>query len=290
MSALSKLFGVVVLSIAMAFPAAAQEAGAQVADDSVAKADSAPSLERLPIRELDLPTLDGVIDLIIVTIAQEQRRWSVAKAQRDCLDLIRVANSVGLGHEMLGEADTVLAEQALQEAYVMRAKAVQARVLAFSLRYRSLDQLRACSRFSVPEGQASDPRYARPAPLATAEYTQAAIDLVEAGEVNLASAVAAGVSEKCGPVRGAAQSIALFLPYLDEMSIILSERPQAMGPRASRSRLQQLRSQLTRAVQALQQQFGAKCDAEAAAAEDTAPAPDTPDARKPGASGQGVRG
>lgn len=290
MSALFKLFGVAALVAAMAFPAAAQDAGSPpLAAESAADDDAAPVLDRVPIRELDLPTLDGVLDLIIVTIGQEQQRWRVAVAQRDCLELIRIANSVGLGHEMLGEADTVLAEQELQEAYVMRAKAVQARVLAFSLRYRALDQLRACSRFSVPEEKSGNPRYVRPAPLATAEYTQAAIDLLEAGEVNLASAVASGVSRKCEPVRGAAQSIALFLPYLDEVSTILSERPQAMGPRASRSRLLQLRSQLTRAAEALQRQFGNQCDAESAASEEAAPPAEAPDARKPGASAPGVR-
>lgn len=240
--------------LALAAPGAAQ------AGDQLARIDS-----------MSLQELDSFVRAITVSVGQDTLRLQPAAQRGQCLELTRAANSFALAYEYLAAANKALEGKPARETLSLKAHVIQSRVLTFAARVRAEEWLGSrCASFVPPAEHADDPRYARPAKLATAEFTQAVIEARQAAEANLAGAVAAGLSGKCAEAGSAAQAIRLFVPYLDKLTGDLARRPAALGPRASRRGLEISRNQLVAAANKLDREFGARC----AAARATDPAPE----------------
>lgn len=235
-------------AFALIQPALAQDAPA-AEDPQVAK------IAQMPLKELDA-FLGGVA----TAVNQDSLKLRGFAQVGDCLDLTRAANSFALGYTYLGAVRDTAAKRPEKDAQLVRLKAIQLRVTTFAARVRADEWLtQRCSTFAVPADQASDPRYAKPAKVTNAEYTDAVIDARQAAETNLAIAVNAGISGKCPDVVVATQNIALLMPYLQKLLADTAKRPEVLGPRASRRGLEVSRRQLTTAFEKLQTDFSAKC-------------------------------
>lgn len=219
------------------------------------------------------PGLDDIADMsntqlsqlatrILLNVTFEARKLQPAARSRDCVQLTGSFNALNLGYQMLGLADDKLDGQPAREVLPIKVQIVQARVVAFASRVRAEEwHQRLCRDFTMPADLAGDPRYAKPTAVATAEFTQAAIEARLAAEANLVGVVAAGRSKKCTEIRSAMQSVQLFIPYLEKLAIDISTRPLALGPQASRRALESARAQLIAAANRVYAESGAACTA-----------------------------
>ena len=243
-------------AFAFIHPALAQEAPAK--DD--------PQLAK--IAQMPLKELEAFLGGIATAVNQDSLKLRAFAQSSDCLDLTRAANSFALGYTYLGAVRDTAAKRPEKDGQLVRVKAIQLRVTTFAARIRAEEWLtQRCGSFVVPAEQASDTRYARPAKVTNAEYTDAVIDARQAAETNLAIAVNAGISGKCPEVVVASQNIALLMPYLQKLLVDTAKRPEVLGPRASRRGIEVSRRQLTAAFDKLQAEFGDKCRTKAAPAE-----------------------
>lgn len=235
-----------------AFPVAAAEEDAQLR-----------RIAQMPVAEID-----AFIGVVTAAVGQDSLKLRDAGGRADCLELTRLANSFALGYRYLAAAREALAGRTGKDAVPVRDKVLQTRVLTFAARVRTDEWLqRSCRSYRAPSAFADEPRYQPAAPVATSEFTEAVIEARQAAEINLAVAVAAGVSGKCPAAVSAARGITLFVPYVDKLLADVATRPQALGPRASRRALQDTRSQLIAALDKLEAAFGARCSGGGAAAQ-----------------------
>lgn len=223
--------------------------------------DAAPG-----IAGMDAAALAGFVDQVTTTVGQDSLKMRDAGPKRDCLTMIGLSNSFRLGYGYLGEAGDRAAQLDGDPSIVVRARAVQARVLTFAARVRAEEWLEACTGFAVPAERAADARFAPPGKIAPAEFAEASADLRDAAAVNLAGAVQAATSRDCKRVVAAAEALDLFVPYVDKMIADLTRRPAAQGPRASLSGLQAIRAQLVGVGNSLESEFRPICAGGAAPA------------------------
>ena len=209
-----------------------------------------------------MPTkdLEAFVGVVTATVGQDTLKMRTAGETADCLELTRSANSFALGYRYLGAARDALVGRTGNEALRLRDGVVQSRVLTFAAMVRADEWLRRrCGSFTVPADKADDPRYLPPVRVATAAFTEAVIEARQAAESNLAVAAAARVAGNCPAAISAAQGIRLFVPYLDKLLNDISDRPEALGPRASRRGLQSARGQLIAALAGLDRTFAGRC-------------------------------
>ena len=229
-----------------------------------AQAQSDPDIARLGT--MSLKELAEFVGAVTRSVGQDTIKLQPAAQSNDCAELIRAANSFALGYRLLDEADAALIGKPAKDVLVLKSHIVQSRVITFAARVRAEEWLsRRCVGFQMPADKASEPRYAVPVKIQTAEYTEAVIEARDAAEANLAAAVAAGISRKCPQVISAMQSIQLFVPYLEKLGKDVAKRPEALGPRASRRGLEVARSQLVAAGNKLYRELGVGCRATAPA-------------------------
>jgi hypothetical protein len=238
------------------------------------------------IGKMSFKELAGFVAAVTRSVGQDTIKLQPAAQRNDCAELIRAANSFALGYRLLAEADASLTGKPARDVLVLKSHIVQSRVITFAARVRAEEWLsRGCVNFPMPADKASEPRYATPAKVETAEYTRAVIEAREAAEANLAAAVAAGIGKKCPAVISAMQSIQLFVPYLEKLSKDVGKRPEALGPRASRRGLEVARAQLVAAGNKLYRELGIGCraqpPAEVEAPADSAVPPDSEEAPPP---------
>jgi hypothetical protein len=252
-----KLLLVLAAVVALVLPAAGED------DPQLAR------IATMPIKELD-----AFVGTVAIAVNQDSLKLRGFAQSNDCLDLTRAANSFALGYTYLGAIRDTAEKRTEKEAQLIRAKAIQVRITAFAARVRAEEWLtQRCRNFTVPEEQAADPRYQKPAKVSNAEYTEAVIEARQAADTNLAIAVAAGISGKCPEAITAGQNIALLVPYLEKLLADTAKRPEVLGPRASRRALEVSRRQLIAALNKLQGEFGEKCKAPKTESK-TDPAPD----------------
>ncbi len=236
----------------------------------VAAAEEDAQLRR--IAQMQASEIDQFVGVVTAAVGQDSLKLRSAGARADCLELTRLANSFALGYRYLAAAREALAGRTGRDAVPVRDKVLQTRVLTFAARVRTDEWLqRSCRSYRPPGEFADEPRYQPAVPVATAEFTEAVIEARQAAEINLAVAVAAGVSGKCPAAVSAARGITLFIPYVDKLLADVATRPQALGPRASRRALQNTRSQLIAALDRLEAEFGARCGGGGAAGPEPAP-------------------
>ena len=234
-------------------------------------------LERIPT--MSNSQLAILAAKVLVTVSLDARKLQPAAQRGDCAELTRTFNSLNLAYDLLGQADSALKGRPAREVLATRVQVVQARVVAFASRVRAEEwHMRICRSFVAPPELADDVRYATPVPVATKEYTQAAIEARMAAEANLANVVAAGRSRKCADVRSAMQSVQLFIPYLEKLALDISKRPLALGPQASRRALESTRAQLIAAANRVYRDVGETCVSEPPAAPETEAVPGAPPA------------
>lgn len=232
-------------------------------------AEEDPQLARIatmPAGELDV-FLSGIAN----AVNQDSLKLRGFAQTSDCLDLVRAANSFALGYGYLAAGRDAARELGDKDGPRLQVKAIQIRVTTFAARVRAEEWLsQRCRNFTPPQEHADDPRYATPARVTNAEYTEAVIEARQVAEANLAIAVNAGISGKCPEAIAAGQNISLLLPYIQKLLTDTARRPQVLGPRASRRGLEVSRRQLAAALDKLQAQFGQKC---APSKTEAAPAP-----------------
>lgn len=230
------------------------------------------------IGKMNLKELAGLVGAVTQSVGRDTIKLQPAAQRGDCAELTRASNSFALGYRLLAEAQGSLKGKPIKEVAALETHIVQSRVITFAARVRSEEWLsRLCASFAMPADKADDARYAKPAKLQTAEYTQAVIEARQAAEANLTIAVAAGIGKKCPDVISAMQSIQLFVPYLEKLSKDVAKRPEALGPRASRRGLEVARSQLINAGNKLYRELGVGCQVKPPA-EAEAPAEGAPPA------------
>ena len=234
--------------------------------------DDAPTAIADPqIEDMALPDLQRFVELVTATVGQDTLRLQSLATQRDCLELVRLGNSIALGYQYLGRANAVLTAATSDEEVGLKVRVLQSRVISFAALVRAGEWLgQFCGGYSVPADKADDPRYARPERPDIAMYSRAVIEARQVAEVNLAGAVAAARSGQCPQINSAMQGVRLLVPYLEKLLNDMRSRPQALGPQASRLALQQMRNQLVGAAGQLEGLLGTRCDA-------AARAPVTPD-------------
>ena len=244
-------------------PTLAQEAAP--ADPQLAK------IATMPVKELD-----AFINATAAAVNQDALRMKGFAQSGDCLDLTRATNSFTLAYRYLAEVRDTASKRPEREAPVLAAKAVQIRVVTFASRVRAEEWLtQRCRNFTVPTEQAADPRYQPPVKVSNADYTDAVIEARQTAETNLAIAVNVGLSGKCPDAIVAGQNIALLLPYVQKLLADTANRPEVLGPRASRRGLEVSRRQLVAALDKLQTQFNEKCKPAKADPNAAPAAPDT---------------
>lgn len=215
------------------------------------------------IGKMSLGELTVFVGAVTRSVGQDSVKLQPAAQANDCVELIRASNSFALGYRLLAEADAAIAGKPAKDVLQLKAHIVQARVITFAARVRAEEWLsRRCVNFPMPADKASEPRYATPVKIRTAEYTQAVIEAREAAEANLAAAIAAGIGKKCPAVVSSMQSIQLFVPYLEKLAKDVAKRPEALGPRASRRGLEAARGQLVAAGNKLYRELGIGCRAQ----------------------------
>lgn len=216
--------------------------------------------DQAAIAKMDLKQLTNLVATMTASIGQDTLKLQPAAKKGDCLELTRAANSFALGYRMLADIDASLNGKPTKDALPVKSAVVQSRVITFAARVRAEEWLSGrCTGFVVPADKASDPRYAKPARLQTAEYTQAVIEARQVAEANLAAAVSAGISKSCPATFNSLDSIELLVPYLEKLAKDVGKRPEALGPRASRRGLEVARLQLINAGNKLYREIGLGC-------------------------------
>ena len=219
--------------------------------------------------------LDAFLGGIAAAVNQDTLKMRGFAQASDCLDLTRAANSFALGYTYLAAVRDAAVKIGGKDGALTQVRAIQVRVTTFAARVRAEEWLtQRCRNFVAPADQAADPRYATPAKVSNAEYTDAVIEARQAAETNLAIAVNAGITAKCREAVTAGQNIALLMPYLQKLLADTAKRPEVLGPRASRRGLEVSRRQLAAAYDKLQADLGEKCKAEKSSADPVDPAKD----------------
>lgn len=219
--------------------------------------------------------LDAFLGGIAAAVNQDTLKMRGFAQASDCLDLTRAANSFALGYTYLSAVRDAAVKIGGKDGALIQVRAIQVRVTTFAARVRAEEWLtQRCRNFAPPAEQAADPRYATPAKVSNAEYTDAVIEARQAAETNLAIAVNAGITAKCREAVTAGQNIALLMPYLQKLLADTAKRPEVLGPRASRRGLEVSRRQLAAAYDKLQADLGEKCKAEKSSADPVDPAKD----------------
>lgn len=202
-------------------------------------------IEAANIAKMDYKQLTELVAAIGASVGQDTLKLEPAAKRGDCPELARASNSFALGYQMLGTADDTLDGKPARDALPVKARIVQSRVIVFAARVRAEEWVsRVCASYAVPAEHAGEPRYAKPAKLQTAEFTQAVIEARQVAEANLAAAANAGIAKSCPQAIGAMQSIELFVPYLEKLARDVAKRPEALGPKASKRGLEAARGQL----------------------------------------------
>lgn len=233
-----------------------------------------PQMARVPA--MSVKELDAFVNTVAVAVNQDTLKLRAFAQTGACLELVRASNSFALAYTALAAVGEAAARREERDAAIVRARAVQTRVTTFAARVRVEEYLtQRCRNFVVPAEHAGDPRYAAPAKVPNADYTEAVIDARQTAETNLAIAVAAGISGKCSEAIGAGQNITLLLPYVEKLLADTEKRPEVLGPRASRRGLDLTRRQLVAALEKLQAEFGEKCRAPQSNAGPSGPDPAT---------------
>lgn len=239
--------------------AAAGLAIASLMATPVAAQDDAESAK---IGSMSLKDLAAFVGAVTQSVGQDTLKLQPAAQRQDCAELTRASNAFALGYKLLGEAQATLDGRPAKDVAALNTRVVQSRVITFAARVRAEEWTsRLCASFVTPADKANEPRYAKPAKLQTAEFTQAVIEARQAADANLAIAVAAGLGKRCPEVISAMQSIQLFVPYLEKLSKDVAKRPEALGPRASRRGLEVARGQLINAGNKLYGELGIGCRA-----------------------------
>ena len=211
------------------------------------------------IAKMSIADLDKFVGLVTASVAQDTLKLRSASERHDCLELTRAANSFALGYRYLARVDELI-PKADSTTISLRSKVVQSRVVTFAARVRAEELLgQGCASFVAPAEHAGDERYVTPQIIALSEFTTAVIEARQAAEIIFAGASGAAKSGKCPLVGSAIQSIQLITPYLVKLLNDIASRPQALGPRASRRGLAQIRDQLASAANQLDQKFGPLC-------------------------------
>lgn len=219
-----------------------------------------PQLAR--IAAMPAKELDTFLTGIAAAVNQDSLKMRGFAQTGDCLDLTRAANSLALGYTYLAAVRDTAVKLGGRDGTLIQVKAIQLRVTAFAARVRAEEWLtQRCRNYTAPTENAGDPRYATPARVSNADYTDAVIEARQAAEANLAIAVNAGISAKCPEAIVAGQNIALLMPYIQKLLADTAKRPEVLGPRASRRGLEVSRRQLAAALDKLQAEFGEKCKA-----------------------------
>lgn len=235
-------------------------------------AEDDPQLAK--IAAMPVNELDAFLGGIATAVNQDSLKIRNFAQTGDCLDLTRAANSFALGYTYLAAVRDAAAKLGSKDGTLVQVKAIQVRVTTFAARIRAEEWLtQRCRNFVAPADHAADPRYATPARVSNADYTDAVVEARQAAETNLAIAVNAGISGKCPEAIAAGQNIALLMPYIQKLLADTAKRPEVLGPRASRRGLEVSRRQLAAALDKLQAEFGEKCKSPKS---DPAPAPTAP--------------
>ena len=212
------------------------------------------------IATMSMADLDKFVGLVTASVGQDTLKLRGAAERHDCLELTRSANSFALGYRYLARVDELIRDKADATTISLRSKVVQSRVVTFAARVRAEELLgQGCASFVAPAEHAGDERYVTPQMIALTEFTTAVIEARQTGEIIFAGASGAAKSGKCTLVGSAIQSIQLITPYLVKLLNDIASRPQALGPRASRRGLAQIRDQLASAANQLDQKFAPLC-------------------------------
>ncbi|MGV3492022.1 MAG: hypothetical protein ACO1OG_11955 [Devosia sp.] len=212
------------------------------------------------IGTMSINELTAFTDTVIGTVTKDAAQLQRQAQGGDCAALTRSFNSLSLGYQMLGDASVVADSKPPRDALPLRVKLVQGRVVAFASWVRAEEWYkRTCRDYVTPAAQADDTRYAKPVPIGLTNYTEAALEVLDAAEANLAIVMAAGASKRCPELQTAMQSVQLFVPYMEKMAADISARPQALGPRANRRTLEAARGQLITAANRVYAQVGPSC-------------------------------
>jgi hypothetical protein len=212
------------------------------------------------IAAMSAAELTRFVEAVTAAVGQDSLKMQGAAQRRDCLELIRISNSFGLGYGYLGAALAAPPASAKDDAGLgLRARIVQGRVLTFAARVRAAEWLRPCADFAVPDDRRGDPRYRQPQPIASGDFAGAVADAHEAALTNLAAAGAAIKSGACPAISSAGEAITLYMPYLEKLAADISARPEVLGPRVSRRLIDNDRAQLGAAEQALWRRFSSIC-------------------------------
>jgi hypothetical protein len=222
--------------------------------------DQPDQIDQAAIAKMDLKQLSGLIATMTASIGQDTLKLQPAAKKGDCLELTRAANSFALGYRMLADIDASLNGKPTKDALPVKSAVVQSRVITFAARVRAAEWLSGrCASFVAPADKADDPRYAKPAKIQTAEYTQAVIEARQVAEANLAAAIAAGISKSCPATFNSLDAIQLLVPYLDKLAKDVGKRPEALGPKASKRGLELARAKLVNAGNKLYREIGIGC-------------------------------
>lgn len=239
---------------------------------------SAAMAQELPkpadIAGMDAKGLESLVGLVSASIGQDSLKLRSFAGSKSCLELLRAANSFDLAYGYL--ADVVKRADVLGPAAGgVSARAGQARVLVFAARVRAAEfRARACGAYVVPAEQAADPRYQTPPVIADSEYARALIEARQAAEITLGASIFAARNRQCDRISNSLESVSLLLPYLDKLLADVTDRPYALGPKASRRALNQMRNQLVATANQIAAQFDGPCrDGTQAAPATPQPAP-----------------
>lgn len=223
-------------------------------------------LDDTEIEQMELPELQRLVDLVTATVGQETLLLQPTAVKQDCLELVRLSNSIALGYRYLGQANETLTDRTSDQEVTLKVKVLQSRVIAFASMVRASDWVRQfCGAYTVPADKADDPRYEIPLRPGTRMFSRAVIEARQVAEINLAGAVAAGRSGQCPQIVSAHQSLRLLVPYVEKLLNDMRVRPQALGPQASRLALQQMRNQLVGAIGQLDGLAAQRCQSDAPA-------------------------
>jgi hypothetical protein len=226
------------------------------------------------IAAMDMDGLEKFVGVVTAGVGQDTLKLRGAADRGDCLELYRAGNAFDLGYRYLAKVNELIADKRDARGLSLRTRVVQSRVVVFAARVRAEEFIgQTCSAFTIPDDKAEDMQFAVPAKIALADFTGAVIEAREAAEVIYLGATEAAKSKKCGPIGTVIQAIQLLAPYLEKLSRDVADRPQALGPRASRAALIQSRVRLINAANQLDAGFGQSCSMPAPTESPATPAP-----------------
>jgi hypothetical protein len=226
------------------------------------------------IAAMDMAGLETFVGSVTASVGQDTLKLRGAADRGDCLELYRAGNAFDLGYRYLAKVNELIVDKRDAKGLSLRARVVQSRVVVFAARVRAEEFIgQTCGAFTIPADKADDVRFAVPQKIVLEDFTGAVIEAREAAEVIYLAATEAAKSKRCGPVATIIQAIQLIVPYLEKLSRDVAQRPEALGPRASRVALNQSRIRLINAANQLDASFGQTCSKPGTAETPAAPAP-----------------